>query len=138
MRQDSRPLPCETRKLEKPSKMAQMKLVSVFIALVSIASISRGGECCETALAHIFQLLSSFSFYFADELLDSLNGVQKFMTGKDEFDKVFYKELVSCLNQIDDQLLESVNAQWRGFREYAASKGSPEDPWPQCKGTRVI
>ena len=31
------------------------------------------------------------------------------------------------------RLLESVNAQWTGFKDYAASGGNPpEDEWKQC------
>ena len=81
----------------------------------------------------IFLTNNLFNVYFADELLDSLNGVQKFMTGEDEFDREFYDELTQCLNKLDPKLLESVNAQWRGFKGYAASGGNPpEDVWRGC------
>ena len=70
---------------------------------------------------------------FLDELLDSLNGMQKFMTGNEQFNHEFYEDLVQCLNTLDPRLHESVNAQWRGFKEYAASGGNPPvDVWQQC------
>ena len=70
---------------------------------------------------------------FLDELLDSLNGMQKFMTGDEQFNHEFYEDLVQCLNKLDPRLHESVNAQWTGFKEYAASGGNPPvDVWRQC------
>ena len=70
---------------------------------------------------------------FLDELLDSLNGMQKFMTGDEQFNHEFYEDLVQCLNKLDPRLHKSVNAQWTGFKEYAASGGNPPvDVWQQC------
>ena len=55
------------------------------------------------------------------------------MTGEDEYDREFYDSLVQCLNSLDSRLLESVNAQWTGFREYAETGGNPpEDVWERC------
>lgn len=73
-----------------------------------------------------------------DELLDSLNGMQKLMTDEDTFfDIEFYDELVTCLNTLDPKLLESVNGQWSGFKEYAATGGNPNidppDDWKRCE-----
>ena len=59
--------------------------------------------------------------------------MQHLLTGENEYDPEFYKELVQCLEGIDPRLLESVNAQWSGFKDYAASGGNPpEDEWEQC------
>ena len=56
------------------------------------------------------------------------------MTGEDEFDREFYDELTQCLNKLDPRLLESVNAQWAGFKVYSASGGNPpEDVWKRCQ-----
>ena len=55
------------------------------------------------------------------------------MTGEDEYDTEFYDSLVQCLNTLDPRLLESVNAQWTGFKDYAGAGGNPpEDVWEQC------
>ena len=76
--------------------------------------------------------------FILDELLDSLNGMQKLMTDEDTFfDLEFYDELVTCLNTLDPNLLESVNGQWSGFKEYAATGGNPNidppDNWKRCE-----
>ena len=56
--------------------------------------------------------------------------MQRFMTGKPELDPKFYDDLVKSLESVDPRLLESVNAQWKGFKDYAASGGNPpEDVW---------
>ena len=48
--------------------------------------------------------------------------MHKLMTGEDDsFDKSFYNELVSCSNKYDPELMDVINAQWKGFRSYAAS-----------------
>ena len=75
-----------------------------------------------------------------DELLESLNGIQMLMTGGDKFNREFYDELVPCLNSFDPLLLESVNAQWKGFKEYASTGGNPpSDIWRPCKpGLQVV
>jgi hypothetical protein len=55
------------------------------------------------------------------------------MTGEDEYDPEFYDTLTQCLNSLDSRLLESVNAQWTGFRDYAGTEGNPpEDVWERC------
>ena len=61
------------------------------------------------------------------------------MTGEDEYNREFYDELVQCINTLDPRLLESINSQWTGFKEYAASGGDPpEDVWQRCpEGYRV-
>ena len=62
-----------------------------------------------------------------------LNGMQRFMTGKPEFDPEFYDDLVKSLESVDPRLLESINAQWKGFKDYAALGGNPpEDVWEKC------
>jgi len=68
----------------------------------------------------------------ADELLNFLNGMQEFMTGQKNSDKPFYDKLVTCIKRTDDHLYESVNAQWKGLKAYAAAGGSPGDPWYKC------
>ena len=68
--------------------------------------------------------------------MDSLNGMQKMMTDDDTFfDLEFYDELVNCLSYLDPRLLESVNGQWSGFKEYAATGGNPDigDVWKRCE-----
>ena len=71
-------------------------------------------------------------------LLDSLNGMHQLMTGEeDSFDKSFYKELVACIEHYDAKLLDVVNSQWKGFKEYARNGGNPGvDDWIGCD-TRV-
>jgi len=56
------------------------------------------------------------------------------MTGEDSFDRAFYDEISSCLSYLDSKLVESVNGQWSGFKEYAATRGNPGiDDWKQCE-----
>jgi hypothetical protein len=56
------------------------------------------------------------------------------MTGEDSFDRAFYDEISSCLFYLDQKLVESVNGQWSGFKEYAATRGNPGiDDWKQCE-----
>ena len=60
------------------------------------------------------------------------------MTDEDTyFDMEFYEELVSCLSSLDPKLLESVNGQWAGFKEYARTGGNPNidppDIWKRCE-----
>lgn len=77
--------------------------------------------------------LDKFKVYiFIDELLDSLNGMQHLLTGEDEYDPKFYAELVECLESVDPKLLPSVNAQWKGFKDYAGRGGAPDDEWKRC------
>ena len=88
---------------------------------------------CRRIDEHIFRLVKSIFIFILDELLDSLNGMQKHMTGEDQFNLEFYHELTECLNKLDPKLLESVNAQWKGFKDYAASGGNPpDDVWKSC------
>ena len=83
---------------------------------------------------------SSFYFHFylfichLGELLDSLNGMHKLMTGEnDSFDQAFYNELVTCIAKYDRELMDVVNAQWKGFRTYAENGGNPGvDDWLKC------
>ena len=59
--------------------------------------------------------------------------MQHLLTGENQYDQEFYDELVQCLESVDPRLLESVNAQWKGFKDYAATGGNPpEDEWKQC------
>ena len=63
-----------------------------------------------------------------------MNGVQKLMTGQELFDREFYDEILSCLSFLDTRLVESVNGQWAGFKEYAATRGNPGiDDWKRCE-----
>ena len=60
------------------------------------------------------------------------------MTDEDTyFDMEFYEELVNCLSSLDPKLLESVNGQWSGFKEYARTGGNPNidppDIWKRCE-----
>ena len=56
------------------------------------------------------------------------------MTGEDTFDHTFYDELLGCLYTLDPKLIESVNAQWSGFKEYAENGGNPGvDEWISCE-----
>ena len=64
--------------------------------------------------------------------------MQKLMTDEDTyFDMEFYEELVNCLSSLDPKLLESVNGQWAGFKEYARTGGNPNidppDIWKRCE-----
>ena len=46
--------------------------------------------------------------------------MHKLMTGEDDsFDKSFYNELVSCIKKYDPELMDVIDAQWKGFRTYA-------------------
>jgi len=81
----------------------------------------------------LFCIFGLGSHVRCDELQDSLNGMQNLLTGENEYDPEFYAELVECLESVDPKLLESVNAQWTGFKDYAASGGNPpEDVWKNC------
>ena len=64
--------------------------------------------------------------------------MHQLMTGEeDSFDKSFYKELVACIEHYDAKLLDVVNSQWKGFKEYARKGGNPGvDDWTGCD-TRV-
>ena len=75
---------------------------------------------------------------YSDELLDSLNGMHQLMTGEEHsFDKVFYNELVQCIEKYDPKLIDVVNSQWLGFKAYANKGGNPgTDDWIRCD-TRV-
>ena len=60
--------------------------------------------------------------------------MHKLMTGEDDsFDKSFYNELISCINKYDPELMDVINAQWKGFRTYAEDGGNPGvDDWQRC------
>ena len=60
------------------------------------------------------------------------------MTGEEHsFDKVFYNELVQCIEKYDPKLIDVVNSQWLGFKTYANKGGNPgTDDWIRCD-TRV-
>ena len=64
------------------------------------------------------------------------------MTGEDNsFDSRFYNELVSCIGKYDPELLDVVNAQWKGFKIYAETGGNPGvDDWIRCDqyGVRIF
>lgn len=71
---------------------------------------------------------------WAGTLLDSLNGMQAYMTGEPTFDPVFYDRLSKCLNKLDPRLMESADAQWAGMVSYANTQGNNQtgDIWPPC------
>lgn len=54
---------------------------------------------------------------------DQLNGMKLLLEGGSEpFNENFYRELVSCYQELDgDALMTSQDAQWLGFTQYAAS-----------------
>ena len=56
------------------------------------------------------------------------------MTGQEAFDPEFYQQLVPCIEQFDPKLMESVNAQWTGFKTFASTGGNPSenDVWKRC------
>ena len=60
--------------------------------------------------------------------------MHKLMTGEDDsFDQSFYKELVTCIEKYDNELIDVINAQWKGFRSYAEAGGNPGiDDWLRC------
>ena len=60
--------------------------------------------------------------------------MHQLMTGEEEsFDKIFYEQLVECIEQYDDKLVDVVNSQWMGFRKYANNGGNPGvDDWIGC------
>ena len=64
-----------------------------------------------------------------------LNGIKQLMTGSSEqYDHVFYKRLVNCLSEIEEpRLLKVVEAQWKGFQDYANTSGTETDPWIKCE-----
>ena len=64
---------------------------------------------------------------------DMLDGMQELMTGeRPYFDELWYDELVACFDQFDPLLMQSQDAQWEGFRTFAAAGGSEVDEWKQC------
>ena len=72
------------------------------------------------------------------ELEYAFDGLQRFMKkhimedGSDKsdyFNRRYLSELVACLDELDPNLLESVNAQWKGFKDY--SKLENKD-WKRC------
>ena len=70
---------------------------------------------------------------FPDELHDFLDGIQRFMTGREFTDNDFYDKLEACIKKTDDRLLDSVNAQWIGLKGYANNQGNPpSDHWYPC------
>jgi len=56
------------------------------------------------------------------------------MTGEDQYvDNQLYKDLTACVKRIDDNLFESINAQWAGLKGYAKTQGhAPMDHWYPC------
>ena len=73
----------------------------------------------------------------ARDLLYAFDGMQQFMKEHvvndpdypDVVNRSFLYELVDCFNEIDPNLLESVNAQWKGFKKYATWNDSD---WKHC------
>ena len=47
----------------------------------------------------------------------------------DKINRRFLSELVNCLNELDPNLLESVNAQWEGFKKFSKVEGGD---WKHC------
>ena len=47
----------------------------------------------------------------------------------DKINRRFLSELVNCLNELDPNLLESVNAQWEGFKKFSKVEGGE---WKRC------
>ena len=68
------------------------------------------------------------------ELLNELKAIQQFMIGTGAvFDEDHYIELSNCLVELDDVLLDSTDAQWKAFKDYASTQGSPGvDHWKTC------
>ena len=70
------------------------------------------------------------------ELQDSLNGIEKLMTGRDTFNQEFLLDLTQCFAKLDLKLPSYINDQWKGFKTYAASKVyPPSDAWKRCSDT---
>ena len=67
----------------------------------------------------------------------ALDGMQQFMkehiikhpSAPDKINPRFLSELVTCLNELDPNLLESVNAQWEGFKKLSKAEGGE---WKHC------
>ena len=55
------------------------------------------------------------------------------MTGNDTFNQEFLQDFTQCLADLDLNLPDSINAQWKGFKSYAASQVYPtNDTWKRC------
>ena len=54
-----------------------------------------------------------------------------------DFDQLFYNELIQCLDQLDPRMLQSAGAQWDGMITYANAGGSLQnnDTWSTCDET---
>ena len=55
----------------------------------------------------------------------------------DKINRRFLSELVTCLNELDPNLLESVNAQWEGFKKFSKLE---DGDWKHChlNGTDLV
>ena len=55
----------------------------------------------------------------------------------DKINRTFLSELVTCLNELDPNLLESVNAQWEGFKKFSKVE---DGDWKHChlNGTDLV
>ena len=64
---------------------------------------------------------------------DALNGMQELMTGDSIFlDETLLQDLEECFQIFDPEIQDAQDAQWKGFLDYGASGGSPDDVWEQC------
>ena len=71
------------------------------------------------------------------ELEYAFDGMQQFMKkhiiknpgAPDKINRRFLSKLVTCLNELDPNLLESVNSQWEGFKNFSKVE---DGEWKRC------
>jgi hypothetical protein len=78
--------------------------------------------------------LNNFDQTISGPLQDMLNGITELLAGPGQlYDHKFYHRLINCLNEIEEpRLLNAVDAQWKGFMDYAHTLGTDVDPWKSC------
>ena len=62
-------------------------------------------------------------------MLQMLDSMEQFMTGKAEYDREYYSKLRQCMDTFDPLLTDSQDAAWQGIVDYWNMGGTTEDPW---------
>ena len=62
-------------------------------------------------------------------MLDMLDAMQQLMMGSGEYDRLYYSQLRSCMENFDPRLEASQDGAWQGMIDYWNKGGTVEDPW---------
>ena len=93
----------------------------------------------QSLLLPVFSVLSWHSQIVTAEdsspMLDILDAMQQLLTGGGQYDREYYGQLLTCMDQLHPDLVAQADASWQGFIDYWLSNGTVTDTWG---GTKLV